>query len=61
MSLSLNVCQGLFIAEDVAAVMCIAQRQFVKTAAAGAAFDQDLAFNQDLAFDQGLAFDSIVA
>jgi hypothetical protein len=33
---------GLFLAEDVSAVVRIAQLQFVKTAAADAAFDQDL-------------------
>jgi hypothetical protein len=47
--------QGLFVAEDVAAVVRIAQLQFVKTAAAGAAFDQDPAFDQDLAFDSIVA------
>ncbi|MEH2482818.1 molybdopterin biosynthesis enzyme [Nitrobacteraceae bacterium AZCC 2146] len=44
MSLSLTVRQGLFLAEDVSAVVRITQPQFVKTAFAGAAFDRDLAF-----------------
>jgi hypothetical protein len=45
MSLSPRVRRDLFLAEDVSAVVRIAQFQFVKTAAAGAAFDQDLAFD----------------
>jgi len=43
MSLSPRVSPGLFLAEHVSAVVRIAQLQFVKKAAAGAAFDQDLA------------------
>jgi hypothetical protein len=49
MSLSLTVRQGLFLAEDVSAVVRIKQSQFVKTAAAGAAFDRDLAFDSIVA------------
>jgi hypothetical protein len=45
MSPSLTVRQGLFLAEDVSGVIWITKPQFVKTAAAGAAFDQDLAFD----------------
>jgi hypothetical protein len=41
--------QGLFLAEDVSAVIRITHPRFVKTAAAGAAFDQDLAFDSIVA------------
>ena len=48
MSLSLTVRQGLFLAEDVSAVVR-KQSQFVKTAPAGAAFERDLAFDSIVA------------
>ena len=61
MSVSPRVRQGLFVAEEVSAVVRIAQLQFVKTAAADATFDQDIAFDQNLAFNQDLAFDQDLA